>query len=279
MYGYIWRLIPIGDKLYYCVLYSSSGNYSDVDSKFIDRILDIDFEFSVNGKNRKIGRSRIFSDFESDLTPISKNIESFLTKEEFFKERTGKDFSSLYLKYYPKLTYFINKICDDTQLAEDISTESFFIALDKIDKYDIKYQFSTWLFTIAKNIALQDKKVRVGKIKSIDSIFGEDTTMNDFITDDDRDFRDIAFDYNTHEDFYNAIDMKADIMRNQIIKLKEPYRTVIKMREIDKMSYQDIADILGKNLNTIKSQIKNGRKLLINKTKSDFDIIDKKMDN
>jgi hypothetical protein len=48
----------------------------------------------------------------------------------------------------------------------------------------------------------------------------------------------------------------------------------MEMREVKKMSYKDISDHLGKNLSTIKSQIRNARILLINETKNDFDKID-----
>jgi DNA-directed RNA polymerase specialized sigma24 family protein len=46
------------------------------------------------------------------------------------------------------------------------------------------------------------------------------------------------------------------------------------MREIKRMAYKDIADELGKNLSTIKSQIRNGRLILISQTQKDFDLLD-----
>ena len=64
-------------------------------------------------------------------------------------------------------------------------------------------------------------------------------------------------------------------MKDSIYRLKEPYRTVIEMREIRKMSYKDISSDLGKNLSTIKSQIRNGRMLLIDMCENNFDKIDK----
>src|ERR1039457_3744207 len=83
----------------------------------------------------------------------------FSEQEKIFRERTGKDFSVLYKKYYPKLIYFTSKLCKDPQKSEDISTDSFMVAFEKIEKYEKeKSQFSTWLFTIAKNIALQNIK-------------------------------------------------------------------------------------------------------------------------
>jgi RNA polymerase sigma-70 factor (ECF subfamily) len=189
----------------------------------------------------------------------------FSEKEKLFKERTGKEFTQLYQKYYPKLIYFTSRICNDAQKAEDISTDSFMIALDKIEKYEKeKSQFSTWLFTIAKNLTLQDLK-NEKKTISLDIEFDEEgTTMKDFITLEDEP------DTNT----YDVIERKSEIMKKYMHTLKEPYKTVIQMREIDGMAYKDIADKLGKNLSTIKSQIRNGRHILISQSKQEFDEID-----
>lgn len=195
----------------------------------------------------------------------SKAIRMFSEQEKIFRERTGKDFTTLYTKYYPKLIYFTSNICKDPQKAEDLSTDSFMIALEKIEKYDKeKSQFSTWLFTIAKNLTLQDLKNSKKSI-SLDIEFdSEGTTMKDFIQDDDD--NDVVFN--------DVFDKKAAIMKKRIEELKEPYKTVIEMREIKRMAYKDIADKLGKNLSTIKSQIRNGRLLLIDQTQKDFDEID-----
>ena len=189
----------------------------------------------------------------------------FSEKEKLFKERTGKEFTQLYEKYYPKLIYFTSRICNDQQKAEDISTDSFMIALDKIEKYEReKSQFSTWLFTIAKNLTLQDLK-NGKKTISLDIEFDEEgTTMKDFITIEDE----------TDTNKYDVVERKSEIMKKYMHTLKEPYKTVIKMREVDGMAYKDIADKLGKNLSTIKSQIRNGRHILISQSKKEFDEID-----
>lgn len=188
----------------------------------------------------------------------------FTEQEKVFVERTGKDFSTLYKKYYPKLIYFTSKMCNDAQTAEDISTDSFMTAFEKIDKYEKdKAQFSTWLFTIAKNLALQNIKNRKKTISLDVEYDQEGTTMKDFIQEEDSD-----------NHLHSVKEMKADIMKDCISRLKEPYRSVIEMREIKKMSYKDISDTLGKNLSTVKSQIRNGRSLLIKETEQDFKRID-----
>ncbi len=189
----------------------------------------------------------------------------FSEQEKVFVQRTGgKDFTSLYKKYYPKLIYYTSKMCNDPQKAEDISTDSFLAAFEKIDKYEIeKAQFSTWLFTIAKNLALQSMKNDKRNI-SLDIEYDEEgTTMKDFITEEESDVS-----------RHDAIDKKAAVMMKHIERLKEPYKSVIEMREIKKMSYKDISDTLGKNLSTIKSQIRNGRAILVRETEAEFKEID-----
>jgi RNA polymerase sigma-70 factor (ECF subfamily) len=188
----------------------------------------------------------------------------FSEQEKIFKERTGKDFATLYQKYYPKLIYFTSRICNDVQKAEDISTDSFMIALEKIEMYQKeKSQFSTWLFTIAKNLSLQDKKLENRNI-SLDIEFDDEgTTLKDFIQETE-----------SNEAVYDVFSQKADVMKKHISELKEPYKTVIIMREIERMQYKDIADKLGKNLSTIKSQIRNGRQILMDQSKKEFEQID-----
>ena len=188
----------------------------------------------------------------------------FPEQEILFKERTGKDFSFFYNKYYPKLIYYTSKMCNDQQKAEDISTDSFLIAFEKIDKYEKeKSQFSTWLFTIAKNLMLQDIK-NSKKTMSLDiEIDEEGTTMKDFIQEEE-----------SEEYLHELTNKKADIMKRQIATLKEPYRKVIEMREIKKMQYKDIADELDLNLSTVKSQIRNGRSILIKETLKEFEMLD-----
>lgn len=261
----------------------------------------------------------------------SKAINSFSDHEVFFKERTGKDFNFLYKKYYPKLVYFTSKILNDQQKAEDVSTDSFIQAFEKINIYEKeKSQFSTWLFTIAKNLALQDIKTSK-KTYSLDVELDEEgTTLKDFIQEEES---------TIHVKDLN--DKKADIMKKRISELKDPYKTVIELRELKKMTYKNIACNQGKDtrfeivvgpevidlpielskvysisdkagnlvddyqlieadpkkspfftqisirpgeylisgrtpksLSTIKSQIRNGRAILMKETKKEFDILD-----
>jgi len=190
----------------------------------------------------------------------------FNEQENLFNKQTGLKFEETYTKYYPKLVYYVNKMCRDEQTAEDIAMDSFIMALNKIEKYDReKSQFSTWLFTIAKNITLQLIKVNKRSVSIDNEIDKEGTTMKDFIeTDDNSDATQIE----------DIIEKKAEIMKREMDRLKEPYKSVIEMREIEKMAYKDISDKLERNLSTVKSQIRGARKILRSTTEREFGLID-----
>jgi len=186
-------------------------------------------------------------------------------QESLFKERTGESFSFYYEKFYPRLVYNIKGITKDEHLAEDVATEAFIKAFEKIDQYEKgKAQFSTWLFTIARHLALQELK-QGRKTMSIDTELDEEgTTLKDFIQEED----------GNDEFLFNLNNKKAEILKKYIGDLKQPYKNVIEMREIKKMQYKDIADALGRNLSTIKSQIRNARALLIKASEKEFALLE-----
>ena len=193
-------------------------------------------------------------------------IERTTTEQEsLFKERTGENFSFFYEKFNPRLVYYINNITKDEHLAQDVATEAFIKAFEKIEQYEKgKAQFSTWLFTIGRHLALQELK-NSRKTMSIDTELDEEgTTMKDFIqeTEDQDEF------------LYTLNNKKAEILKKYIGELKQPYKNVIEMREIKKMQYKDIADALGRNLSTVKSQIRNARALLIKASEKEFKLLE-----
>jgi RNA polymerase sigma-70 factor (ECF subfamily) len=193
-------------------------------------------------------------------------LQNTTTQQELlFKQRTGETFAFFYEKFYPRLVYNINGITQDEYLAEDVATEAFIKAFEKIEQYEKgKAQFSTWLFTIARHLALQELK-QGKKTMSMDTeLDDEGTTMKDFIQEEE----------DNDEFLFTLNNKKAEIIKREIQKLKDPYKTVIEMREIQKMQYKDIADALGRNLSTVKSQIRNARTLLMKASEKEFKILD-----
>lgn len=201
---------------------------------------------------------------------------SMKEKEQKFLEKTGQEFTIFYKKYLPKLIFFVNQICGDKLLAEDIAIDSFMTGLNKIDDFESeKAGFSTWLFIIARNMTyhrLNQSKKFVSIDGSVDSDDDDSnvTTLKDFLQNESE------IDYN--EDHLVAMDLKAQIMKDSIKSLDKKFRKVIEMREIEKLQYKDIAARLKRNESTVKSQIRNGRIKLIEMTMDQFTKIDKKFD-
>lgn len=190
---------------------------------------------------------------------------SFSDQETIFREKTGNTFAHFYNRYYTKLVYYILKICNDQQKAEDLSTDAFLQSMSNIHKYDKeKSNFSTWVFTIGRNLALQDIKDNNKNISLDVEYDTEGTTMKDFLKTEEG--------LTNKQTEINSI--KGEIMLEHIKKLKNSYREVIVMRELEHMTYEDIANRLNENINTIKSKIRNGRILLIKSTQKEFEKID-----
>ncbi len=188
--------------------------------------------------------------------------------EEIFRERTGKKFNFYFAKYREKLIWYLMKMSNDRVVAEEVADESFVKSFYEIEKYDKeKSQFSTWLFTIARNILIQKIKSD-SKFESIEKEH-DGATIADFLYADDN---------SDNEDNEMLLARKIQLIKNEIANLPEKYSTVITMREIDNLSYNDISNYLELNLNTVKSQIKQGRAILVKNLEPKFKKLNKMYD-
>lgn len=216
---------------------------------------------------------------------------------KLFKTKTGFTFEAAFKKHKHGLTGFIFKMLKDKQKTDDVVVDAFYQALRKIDIYDptrvrfnnpdyLSTSFKTWLYQIAINMA---KKASLEERKSISidkPLDNDNSTFKDFLTDSDP-----CFSNSTQLEL--AI-KKTEITIKHLNRLKEPYRSILKLREIvlekdgkiyldkegkeEQMSYEALAKKTGRNLSTIKSQIRQGRQMLEKMTKNEFMEIDENMD-
>jgi len=133
--------------------------------------------------------------------------------------------------------------------AEDITIESFSKAFDKIDTFNEKYEFGTWIITISKNIQIDKSRKKNAAIHSQSS----DTS--------DEQVKRIPDDAPTPEDKLITKQNLAELL-SYIKKLKPHYQDVINLRYFHEMSYLEIADELGEPLNNVKVRLLRARKLL-----------------
>jgi RNA polymerase sigma-70 factor (ECF subfamily) len=118
------------------------------------------------------------------------------------------------------------------------------------DSYKSFAKFSTWIYTIAGNLAKNELKRRKRrKIYSLDDTFDDDESKKLQIEDKSYFEPDRIADSN----------LKSTIIQKALMKVKPVYREVVILRDIEEFSYEEIAEITGLSIGTVKSRINRGR--------------------
>lgn len=133
--------------------------------------------------------------------------------------------------------------------AEDITIQSFSKAFGKIETFDEKYKFKTWLITISKNIHID----MVRKNKSSINI--------EKIKEQEREAYEIADNTPSPEDKIITEQNLAKLLRD-IKQLKPKYQEVIQLRFFQELSYREISNQIGEPMNNVKIKLLRAKKLL-----------------
>lgn len=163
-----------------------------------------------------------------------------------------KAFPLLLERHLSAVYKFAYRFLRDPQDAEDIAQETFIRAWKHLKTFDASRNFKTWIFTIAKNAALDF-------IKSKKPLAFSRLAENDFELD-----ALFALHLPTSETSESMVDQKilgAD-MKAMLQKLPPAYRTVLALRYNDNLKFREIAETLGEPIDTIKSRHRRGLLLL-----------------
>jgi len=183
-------------------------------------------------------------------------IQERKSDEELIRElQDGRKeaFDEIVDRYTGPLYNFINRIIGDGATAEDLLQETFIKLWIKHDSYREIARFSTWLYTVAGNLAKSElRKRRIRRWFPLSSGGGsrasgdEERTLDlpDENADPQRDFE------------RNNISNRVE---EEIQKLPLVFKEVIILRDIQELSYDEISTILKIPLGTIKSRVNRGR--------------------
>lgn len=158
---------------------------------------------------------------------------------------SGIEFNQLLLQNADFLKPFAVNLTRDTEAANDLYQETLYKALANRDKYNVGTNIKAWLFTIMRNIFINNYR-RKAKQKTI-----FDNTPNEFLINQKQ-----ATVSNGAES-----DMRIKEINAAIQGLPEIFRTPF-LLYFDGYKYNEIADVLHEPLGTIKSRIHFARKLL-----------------
>ena len=167
----------------------------------------------------------------------------------------GTAFTDLWDMYFSQLSAYVRTSFKhlDEFYVEDICSRSFEKAFRQIGSYDpSKSQFFTWLRTIAKNTAL-DLLDRESRIRPVSLDEGEEADVSESMPDEVD---------SVLETMIRNESMEATL--RYIESLPELYRDIARKRIVDGMSYKEIAQESGLELNTVRTRIRRA-KLLIDK--------------
>ncbi len=164
-----------------------------------------------------------------------------------------KAFDLLVLKYQRKILRLLARMIRDTSEIEDVAQEAFIKAYRALPQFRGESAFYTWLYRIAINTArnwLASSGRRPSAPNAIETEDGE--TFNE---------TDNLIDISTPEAEFASREI-AEAVNAAIAELPEELRTAIVLREIEGMSYEDIAQSMDCPIGTVRSRIFRAREAI-----------------
>jgi len=145
----------------------------------------------------------------------------------------------------------VTRLVRDQGVAEELSQDAFVKAFGALRSFDSSYKFSNWILRIAHNVAIDHlRKARPPIVSIDDEVSGRETA--DALADAREPS---AFDRAVRRDF-------KDDLEAALAKLRPEFRRLVVMRYLEDLSYEDISEVVGLPLGTVKSHLHRARAAL-----------------
>ncbi len=162
-------------------------------------------------------------------------------------------FRELVRRYERPVFSLVFRMVRDTATAEDLAQDTFIKVLNHIDKYNAEFKFSSWLFKIANNVAIDHLRRR-----QLDTISMDGSPNASTASDVEATRFDVADKSESALDEMEAKELGSAIER-AIGALRPEYRSCIMLRHVEGRSYEEIAATLDLPLGTVKTYIHRAR--------------------
>lgn len=173
------------------------------------------------------------------------------------KQKNEDAFRILIRNYQGKLYRTAYAITLNKEESEDIVQEVFIKVFENIDEFKKGSLLSTWLHRITINHCLNWRRKWKRRFRKYHQ------PLDDVSDSGEEESKTEVFDDNTPEKLYQKKEIEK-IITDALKKLPEESRVVFVLKEIDGMSYDDIAEILNINRGTVSSRLHYARQRLIN---------------
>ena len=169
-------------------------------------------------------------------------------------------FALLISQYHAPVYSLISRVLNDPSDAPDITQDVFIKVFRGIRQFHGDSSLRTWIYRIALREASNQRRwwsrhrgreVTIETQTGVGSDSGESFCLKDMLIDEHAS----PFEQAAHEE------IRAKVER-ELRQLPEPFRTVVVLRDLEGMAYDEIAEILGTQLGTVKSRLVRGRAML-----------------
>ena len=175
--------------------------------------------------------------------------------ERALRHEDQKAFAELMKRYWEPVYFMLLRMITNKDDAEDLTIEAFAKAFKNLSQYSTNFAFSTWLFKIASNNAIdflrRNKEHKV--VTSLNKPYGEEGSeeLSAFIK---------GSDLNPEESFIRK--QNIDRIRIVVEKLKPRYREIVELFYIEELSVEEIATRTELPISTVKTRLFRARDFL-----------------
>ena len=155
-------------------------------------------------------------------------------------------FETLMHKYYSRVLNFIYRFIGRKDVAEDLTQEVFIKIYQSISSYRPEAKFQTWVFTIARNLSLNELRKLNRENLSIDEIFIGGVEDKKILMPDKK----------------ILLEEKVAIIQEAIQSLPENQRTAVLLRRYEDLSYEEIAQTMNCSTEAVKSLLNRAKEHL-----------------
>ena len=154
-------------------------------------------------------------------------------------------------QYQHRLLRYLIYLTRNRELAEDLFQETWIRVLERGHQYDGKHEFSTWLYVVARNLAID--YLRKKNPVSLDGLMEQD---EDYGSLEPRDSRPLALEVLAQR-------QQLERISEALIAIPAEYREAIVLRFQDELALEEIATVTGARLGTVKSRLYRGLSILM----------------
>ncbi len=189
--------------------------------------------------------------FNGQPTPRRAELRDFRDEDLIVMVQEGqkKPFDELVARYKGRLFSFILRMVKDPTLAEELTQETLIRVYIHAAKYREIAKFSTWVFTIATNLVRNKMRQRSRRPRVI--------SLNPAPLDDEMPVDPADTTADPSEGIHR--EELAGIINEATSRIPEKYRIPFLLREVDQLSYEEIQQVTGLKLGTVRSRINRAR--------------------